>query len=193
MWGQVSATSHCTADLRHVKLDVWNTSTHEPFVPVQWSAASLSHAPPCELPGMRSPEVGSGFHLVVSRGHLARAALEGIALQVCDLVQAMSADAGIPLKELRVDGGASMNNLLMQVQADLLGVPVVRPTVTETTALGAAYLAGLAVGFWSSPQAIASHHAIARRFEPRTKTGEADALRQRWAQAVQRAQAWDRP
>ena len=83
-------------------------------------------------------------------GHIARAALESIAYQVADLLDAMAADAGIPLTELRVDGGAATNNMLMQFQADLLGVPVVRPAVTETTALGAAYLAGLAVGFWKS-------------------------------------------
>src|SRR5919204_609212 len=87
-------------------------------------------------------------------GHIARAALESIAFQVADLLDAMAADAGIPLAELRVDGGAAGNNTLLQFQADLLGVPVVRPAVTETTALGAAYLAGLAVGYWPSPDAI---------------------------------------
>ncbi len=99
-----------------------------------------------------------------TKGHIARAALEGIAFQVADLVEAMGGDAGIPLTELRVDGGASQNNLLMQMQADLLGVPVVRPAVTETTAMGAAYLAGLAVGFWKSPEAIAGagHRAAFR-------------------------------
>ena len=86
--------------------------------------------------------------------HLARAALESIALQVADLVDAMSADSGLALSELRVDGGAAANNMLMQLQADVLGAPVVRPAVTETTALGAAYLAGLAVGVWPSADAL---------------------------------------
>ena len=107
-------------------------------------------------------------------GHIARAALESIAYQVSDLLDAMAADAGIPLTELRVDGGAATNNTLMQFQADLLGVPVVRPVVTETTALGAAYLAGLAVGFWPSVDAISGQWKVDRRFEPampRSATG----------------------
>jgi glycerol kinase len=128
-----------------------------------------------------------------TKGHLARAALEGIAFQVADLVQAMGADAGIPLKELRVDGGAANNDLLMQIQADLLGVPVVRPAVTETTALGAAYLAGLAVGFWKSPQAIAEQQPIERRFEPRLERARAEALRARWAAALERSKRWEAP
>ena len=99
-------------------------------------------------------------------GHIARAALESIAYQVSDLLDAMAGDAGIPLTELRVDGGAATNNTLMQFQADLLGVPVVRPMVTETTALGAAYLAGLAVGFWPSVDAISGQWKVDRRFEP---------------------------
>src|SRR5215510_6202495 len=107
----------------------------------------------------------------VTRGttaaHIARAALESIAYQVADLLDAMAADSGIPLTELRVDGGAATNNTLMQFQADLLGVPVVRPAVTETTALGAAYLAGLAVGFWPSVDAITGQWRVDRRFEPK--------------------------
>ena len=99
-------------------------------------------------------------------GHIARAALESIAYQVADLLDAMAADAGIALTELRVDGGAAANNTLMQFQADLLGVPVVRPAVTETTALGAAYLAGLAVGYWSSVDEITGQWQVDRRFEP---------------------------
>ena len=129
----------------------------------------------------------------VTKGHLARAALEGIAFQVADLVQAMGDDAGIPLKELRVDGGASQNDLLMQIQADLLGVAVVRPAVTETTALGAAYLAGLAVGYWKSSEAIAARQPIERRFEPRLPRPQADALRARWSQALERAKQWAIP
>ncbi|HNO43735.1 MAG TPA: glycerol kinase GlpK, partial [Ottowia sp.] len=101
-----------------------------------------------------------------TRAHIARAALEAIALQSADIFGAMSRDSGIALTELRVDGGASRNDLLMQIQADLLGVPVVRPRVTETTALGAAYLAGLATGVWPDGAAIAAQWAVARRFEP---------------------------
>ena len=104
-----------------------------------------------------------------TRAHVARAALEGIALQVMDVLKAMEADAGIRLKELRVDGGAAANNLLMQLQADLLNVPVVRPNVTETTALGAAYLAGLAVGFWKGQADIARQWQADRRFTPDMK------------------------
>jgi glycerol kinase len=122
-------------------------------------------------------------------GHLARAALEGIAYQVADLLDAMHADAGVPLTELRVDGGAAANDTLMQFQADVLGVPVVRPAVTETTALGAAYLAGLAVGYWTS-DAITSQWRVNRRFEPRMAAADASILRHRWSDAVERAKGW---
>ncbi len=124
-------------------------------------------------------------------GHLARAALESIAYQVADLLDAMHGDAGIPLQELRVDGGAAMNNMLMQFQADLLGVPVVRPAVTETTALGAAYLAGLAVGFWPSVEALTGQWQIDRRFEPSMAAATRDALRSRWTAALERATGWE--
>jgi glycerol kinase len=124
-------------------------------------------------------------------GHIARAALESIAFQVADLLDAMQADSGVGLAELRVDGGAATNDMLMQFQADLLGVPVVRPTVTETTALGAAYLAGLAVGCWPSPEAIASHWRVDRRFEPRMSRAEAQRLRERWTAAVDRSKGWE--
>jgi glycerol kinase len=123
-------------------------------------------------------------------GHIARAALESIAYQVDDLLQAVSADSGIALEELRVDGGASNNNGLLQFQADLLGVPVVRPAVTETTALGAAYLAGLAVGFWKSPSDIAGQWRVDRRFDPSMPRDRAEALRARWREAVSRAKGW---
>src|SRR4029453_13825656 len=109
-------------------------------------------------------------------GHIARAALEGIAFQSADLLDSMRADAGQPVAELRVDGGASRSDPLMQFQADLLGVPVVRPAVTETTALGAAYLAGLAVGYWKSANEIASQRQIGRRFEPQMAPAKARAL-----------------
>jgi glycerol kinase len=127
-----------------------------------------------------------------SSGHIARAALESIAYQVADLLDAMSADAGIPLKELRVDGGAATNNALMQFQADLLGVPVVRPAVTETTALGAAYLAGIAVGFWQSIDEVSGQWKVDRRFEPAMTRTSAAALRARWTEALQRSKGWVR-
>jgi glycerol kinase len=123
-------------------------------------------------------------------GHIARAALESIAYQVSDLLDAMAADAGIPLTELRVDGGAATNNTLMQFQADLLGVPVVRPVVTETTALGAAYLAGLAVGFWPSVDAVSGQWKVDRRFEPAMPRRTTVALRERWTEALQRSKGW---
>jgi len=124
-------------------------------------------------------------------GHIARAALESIAYQVADLLDAMAADAGVTLTELRVDGGAAANNTLMQFQADLLGVPVVRPAVTETTALGAAYLAGLAVGYWSSLDAITGQWKVDRRFEPAMPRAAAGALRERWTAALQRSRGWE--
>ena len=127
-----------------------------------------------------------------TRAHIARAALEAIALQSADIFGAMSRDSGIALTELRVDGGASRNDLLMQMQADLLGVPVVRPRVTETTALGAAYLAGLATGVWPDGAAIAAQWAVARRFEPRLPEPERHARIARWRQAVARARGWAR-
>ena len=125
-----------------------------------------------------------------TKAHIARAALEGIAFQVADLLTAMRADAGIPLTELRVDGGASRNDLLMQIQADLLGAPVVRPKVSETTALGAAYLAGLAVGFWRDEAEIGQIWRSGGTFEPRTPAFERDALVAGWRRAVERAKGW---
>ena len=125
-----------------------------------------------------------------TRAHLARAALESIAFQVADLLDAMRADSGSAVGELRVDGGAARNDLLLQFQADLLGVPVVRPATTETTALGAAYLAGLAVGFWKSPEDIAGQWRIERRFEPAMPRSRVEALRERWTRAVERAKQW---
>jgi glycerol kinase len=104
----------------------------------------------------------------------------------------MSRDARIPLRELRVDGGASGNNLLMQMQADFLGVPVVRPKVTETTALGAAYLAGLATGFWRDADEIAAQWQVDRRFEPRLPEQQRTAKLARWRQAVERSTGWAR-
>ncbi|MCB9839023.1 MAG: glycerol kinase GlpK [Phycisphaeraceae bacterium] len=126
-----------------------------------------------------------------TRAHVARAALEGIAFQVADLVRAMERDSGSPITELRVDGGAAANDLLMQFQSDILGVPVVRPTVLETTALGAAYLAGLAVGFWESIDDVRAHWAMDRRFEPSMAGAESQRRRARWAEAVKRSMGWE--
>lgn len=125
-----------------------------------------------------------------TKAHIARAALESIALQTVDLVQAMQRDGARPLSELRVDGGASNNALLMQIQADLLGVPVVRPTVTETTALGAAYLAGLAVGVFNGLNALQANWKIDARFEPSMGIDERGALLDRWHRAVERSKGW---
>ena len=125
-----------------------------------------------------------------TRAHIARAALEAIALQSADVFAAMSQDAGLGLQELRVDGGASANDLLMQMQADFSGVPVVRPRVLETTALGAAYLAGLAVGFWSGVTEIASQWQVDRRFEPNISPDERSAKLARWRKALARAGDW---
>lgn len=124
------------------------------------------------------------------RSHIARAALEAIALQTAEVFEAMSSDSAIPLRELRVDGGASCNNMLMQMQADFLGVPVVRPKVTETTALGAALLAGLAVGVWQSPEEITSMWKMDQRFEPTYSADQRQSKLRRWRQAVERARNW---
>ncbi len=125
-----------------------------------------------------------------THAHLARAALESIALQTADVFGAMVLDSCIDLKELRVDGGACRNNLLMQMQADFLGVPVVRPQVTETTALGAAYLSGLATGFWSGADEVASQWAVDRRFEPALGQDARVQKLARWQQAVARSRGW---
>jgi len=126
------------------------------------------------------------------RAHLARAALEAVCFQTADVVEAMEADSGIPLRELRVDGGMTVNNTLLQMQADICGVPVVRPTVTETTALGAAYLAGLAVGFWQSPDQIAAQWAADSVFQPTIGGDRRQEMRHGWRRAVERARDWAR-
>ncbi len=123
--------------------------------------------------------------------HIARAALEAIAFQVADVLEAVHGETGSPLQALRVDGGASVNDLLMQFQADVLGVPVVRPRVTETTALGAAYLAGLATGFWANPEALRAKRQGDVRFEPKMAAGDRAERRSRWQKAVGRAKEWD--
>jgi glycerol kinase len=125
-----------------------------------------------------------------TRAHIARAALEGIAYQVADVLRAMERDAKIRLKELRVDGGACANNLLMQFQADLLGVPVVRPRVAETTALGAAYLAGLGVGFWKDQREIAAQWQADHCFVPAANRATRKRLMTGWSKALARARRW---
>jgi glycerol kinase len=133
----------------------------------------------------------TGITRGTSRDHIARAALEGIAYQVADILELMGTDTSIEIKELRVDGGAAANNLLLQFQADILGAPIVRPKVTETTALGAAYLAGLATGVWNSQQEISAHAAVDRRFEPAMPRDQAADLRARWQAALERAKGWE--
>lgn len=126
-----------------------------------------------------------------SAAHISRAALEGVAYQVADLIDAMQADTGKRLKELRVDGGAAHSAFLMQFQADLLQIPVVRPAVTETTALGAAYLAGLAVGFWKNVDSVAKQWKVEKVFEPKMSKSRVAELRSRWNEALERAKNWE--
>lgn len=128
-----------------------------------------------------------------TRAHIVRAALEAIAYQTCDVMRAMEQDAGVPLRALRVDGGAAVNNLLMQFQSDVLGVPVERPAVTETTALGAAYLAGLAAGVWQSQDEIRAQWHLDRRFEPAMEADRREQLLAGWRRAVERSLGWAAP
>ena len=125
-----------------------------------------------------------------STAHIARATLEGIACQVVGVLVAMEMDAGQPMKELRVDGGAATSDLLMQLQADLLGTPVLRPTVTETTAAGAAYLAGLAVGVWKGVEEISGQWQVERRFEPAMPEQQRSNLLGQWRRALERSRGW---
>lgn len=145
------------------------------------------------LTGLGAPywdQYAKGSITGITRGttaaHIARAALEGIAFQTMDIVEAMQKDAGVVLAELKVDGGASRNNLMMQFQADILGTRVVRPQITETTALGAAYLAGLAVGFWSSVDELRSHWQVDRVFDPSADSDSVDSAKKGWSVAVGR-------
>lgn len=131
-----------------------------------------------------------GLTRATTAAHLARATLEGIAHQVADVLVVMQTETGIAMPELRVDGGAAANDLLMQFQADILGVPVVRPKVTESTAVGAAYLAGLATGFWQSREEIAEHVEIDRRFEPSMPSDQVGSLRHGWQRALDRSRDW---
>ena len=136
-----------------------------------------------------------GTILGITRGttqaHITRAALESIAYQTRDVLECMEEDSGMRLKELRVDGGAAANEFLMQFQADILGVPVVIQEITETTALGAAYLAGLASGFWKDQQQIASNYSVKKRFIPRMSSRQRESLYQKWKMAVERARGWE--
>jgi glycerol kinase len=125
-----------------------------------------------------------------TKAHIARAALESIAYQTADVLEAMHKDSGIALSELRVDGGAARNDLLMQFQADVLGVSVVRPQVTETTALGAAYLAGLGIGFWQSPDEIASQWKVEHKFEPQMSEDERKTKLSLWRRGIERSRNW---
>jgi len=136
-----------------------------------------------------------GAILGITRGttsaHIVRAALESIAYQTRDVLECMEEDSGMRLKELRVDGGAAGNEFLMQFQADILGVPVVIQETTETTALGAAYLAGLAVGFWRDQEEIAANYKVKKKFIPRMNSKQRESLHQRWKTAVERARGWE--
>jgi len=135
-----------------------------------------------------------GLIIGITRGtglpEIARATLESIAYQVTDLVGAMNADRGAPLTELRADGGAARNDTLLQFQADMLGIPVERPTNTETTAWGAAALAGLAAGVWGSLDELAALHAVERRFEPQMSESRRSGLLHGWSRALERAKGW---
>jgi glycerol kinase len=135
----------------------------------------------------------AGITRGTTSAHLARAGLESIAFQVADVLDVMQQDAGGAIQELRVDGGAAVNSLLLQFQADLLRVPVVRPKVTETTALGAAYLAGLAVGYWKDLADVEANWVVERTFEPRLSLDEVVQRRRRWREALQRSLAWEEP
>jgi glycerol kinase len=136
----------------------------------------------------RGAIVGLTAH--ANRGHIARAALEATAWQTREVVDAVNAVAGVPLRELRVDGGMTANELLMQFQADVLGVPVIRPVVTETTALGAAFAAGLAVGFWADLDELRERWAEDRRWEPRMDRDRSEREYARWKRAVTRTLDW---
>jgi glycerol kinase len=127
-----------------------------------------------------------------SRAHIARAALEGIALQATDVLEAMQADSGLPLAQLRVDGGAAANNMLMQIQSDVLGIEVVRPKNAEATVMGAAYLAGLAVGYWPDKETIARQWQVDRVFKPAMEKAARDKVRATWKKALSRAKDWTR-
>jgi glycerol kinase len=132
----------------------------------------------------------AGLTHFANTGHIARAALEAAAYQTCDVVEAMERDSGITIETLRVDGGMTVNDILMQFQSDLLNIPIVRPEVLETTALGAAYAAGLAVGYWKSTDDLVSNWGVARRWEPDMTATRRAALTASWNKAVARSFGW---
>lgn len=186
-----AAVSWLRDGLRVIK----SSAEFEPLAKSVPDSGGVSFVP--AFTGLGAPDwdpYARGAIIGLSRGttaaHLARAALDGIALQVADLLGGMLDDGGFEIQELRVDGGASVNDTLMQVQADVLQLAVVRPKITETTALGAAYLAGLAVGIWPDRDAIARQWAVDRRFEPQISADEAAARRATWRRAVDRAKGW---
>ena len=135
-----------------------------------------------------------GMMVGITRGttsaHIARAAFESIAYQTMDVINAMQADANIEVKELRVDGGATSNNFLMQFQSDILNTKVIRPKITETTALGAAYLAGLAVGYWKNMDDISNQWQVEKTFEPQMQSPQKNELIKGWQRAIKAVQAW---
>jgi len=132
----------------------------------------------------------TGLTRFVNKGHIARAVLEASAYQTRDIVEAMNQDSGVSLKRLKVDGGMVQNELLMQFQADILNVPVIRPTVTETTALGAAYAAGLAVGYWSSTEELRQNWSVDKIWTPRMEDNNRENKYRNWQKAVQRTFNW---
>jgi len=132
----------------------------------------------------------AGLTRFATRAHIARAALESTAYQVRDVVEAMQEDSGIPLATLKTDGGMVVNELLMQFQADILNAPVVRPKMTETTALGAAYAAGLAVGYWANTEDLRANWSADRRWEPRMEQAKRDQHYRSWKKAVRRSFGW---
>jgi glycerol kinase len=134
--------------------------------------------------------VFAGLTRYVNAGHIARATLEATAFQTREVMDAMEADSGVTLNELKVDGGMVQNDLLMQFQADILGVPVIRPEVAETTALGASYAAGMAVGFWNSTQEVRDNWAEDKRWEPNMDAGKRDEYYKEWKKAVTRTFDW---
>jgi glycerol kinase len=132
----------------------------------------------------------AGLTRFATTGHIARAALEAVAYQTMDVVRAMERDSGVAMRSLRVDGGMVVNQTLMQFQADMLNVPVVRPRVLETTALGAAYAAGLAVGYWHGPEDLRANWEIAETWGPTMDSDRREALKMSWARAVERSMGW---
>ena len=141
-------------------------------------------------PFPKSRGIIAGLTRFASAGHIARAALEATAYQTMEVVRAMEQDSGVALRSLRVDGGMVVNQTLMRFQADMLGVPVVRPRVLETTALGAAYAAGLAVGYWTGLDDLRANWSVAETWEPTMDAARRDTLRRTWEKAVQRSMNW---